>query len=89
MAFGIVSPLVIQALITIFLLRLQHAGATDVSRVTLVSYVLTSLAGFALIMRNHGARPLAAIALFYFPVMFSLMFLEALYLDGRLYGNSF
>jgi hypothetical protein len=84
-----VLPLLVQALITIFLLRLQHDGVTGVSRITFVSYVLTSLAGFAFIARNHRARPIAPIALFYFPVMFSLMFVEALYLDGTLYGNNF
>lgn len=88
LALAVALPLVVQAVITIFLLRVQHAGATGVSRITFVSYMLTSLGGFAFITKNPAARPIVPIALFYFPVMFCLMFLEALYLDSKLYGNS-
>jgi hypothetical protein len=87
---GAVLSLGLQSISTLLLLGAQHSGrGDDVARVGLASFVITSLAGFIYVARRAKLAQAFAIGIVYFPTMFGLMFLEAIYLDARIYGNSF
>jgi hypothetical protein len=85
-----VIPLLIQAVCTVGLLAMQRRAKWDyVLPLTVISYALISAIGFAFLTRDVTIKRRFGIALLYFPVIVTLMFLEALYLDARLYGNNF
>jgi drug/metabolite transporter (DMT)-like permease len=85
---GAFLSLALQSISTLWLLRLQHSQG-DVAQPALVSFVVTAGVGFFIFARRLKPSHVLGAALIYFPAMFALFFFEALYLDARLYGNTF
>jgi hypothetical protein len=87
---GLLVPLAIQCVITLLILWIQRRATWDyVSLISLGSFLVTSGLGFWLVTGTLTPAVKLGVAVGYFPVMFVLMFFEALYLDARLYGNNF
>ena len=87
--FGSFVALAIQSGLTLLLLAAQQSGLNQVAIVGLASFTITSVAGFLFIGRYVTVGRAVVIGIVYFPTMFGLMFLEAVVLDARLYGNTF
>jgi len=83
-------PLVIQGLIDVPLLWWGRRATWDyLTPIVLVSYVAITTFGFLMATVGYR-RPLRiGIAVAYFPAILCLLFLEGLYLDARLYHNTF
>ena len=89
---GSFVALAIQSVSTILLLAVQHSGRGQFAQVGLVglaSFAVASVGGFVMIARHVRGAQAVIIGIAYFPTMFGLMFLEAVILDARLYGNTF
>jgi len=85
---GSFFALAIQSVFTIILLAAQHSGR-EIALVGLASFVTTTIGGFAVIARHVTVTWAVVIGIVYFPTIFGLMFLEAMVLDARLYGNTY
>jgi hypothetical protein len=85
---GAFLSLALQSLSTLWLLRLQQSQA-DVALPGLASFVFTAIVGFVIFARRMKPFQALGAGLIYFPAMFGLFFLEALYLDAWLYRNTF
>ena len=78
----------LQTVATVVLLAIQHGGR-EVAAATLGSVVITASLGFAVVARSVSWRQATLIGIVFFPTVLGLMVLEAVYLDGRIYGNTF
>lgn len=78
-----------QSVFTMVLLAAQHAGRGGIALVGLGSFAITSISGFLIVVRHAPVARAITIGVVYFPTMFGLMFFEAMYLDAKMYGNTF
>ena len=85
---GALLSVVLQTMATLVLLAAQNSGR-EVAAAGIGSNIVTSSLGLAVIARHATRSQTVLVALVYFPTMFGLMFLEAVYLDARIYGNTF
>lgn len=85
---GTVSALALQTIATVVLLAIQNNGR-EIAAAGIGSGVISASLGFAVIARNVSGRQVALIGILYFPTVLGLMVIEAVYLDARIYGNTF
>jgi len=87
---GVVAPLAVQTVLSLLLLRLENSQeGFDVLPLGLLAVALTTIPGFLVLTKGRETSYRLSAAIVYFPLMAVAMFLEVLWLDGRLYGNYF
>ena len=85
---GALLALGLQTVATLVLLAIQHSGR-EVAAATIGSDVVSASFGFAVVARKVSRRQAILIGVVFFPTILGLMFLEAIYLDGKIFGNTF
>jgi len=85
---GAFLALALETVATLLLLALQHSGR-EVAAANIAADIVAASLGFGFAARRVERSQALMIAVIFFPTILGLMFLEAVYLDARLYGNTF